>query len=218
MAKKRSRGGSQAPPKEPAPRSFPQYLLHDTKSEYGAPMTVEELHPLVWTVSQFFHAQECREWIRYMESCDLQETNQRATKYTAQRSCFRLQLDDETIARRLFHRLARVPDAPWQGLGQLTGCNPNIRLYKYTKGMSFGRHIDESNIVSHGITRVTVLVYLSGCLGGATRFYDETTFEFEPRLGSMLLHVHGDECLEHEGCTVQAGVKYVLRTDLVYQR
>ncbi len=34
----------------------------------------------------------------------------------------------------------------------------------------------------------------------------------------MLLHLHGDECLEHEAAAVTAGVKYILRSDVVYGR
>jgi len=47
-------------------------------------------------------------------------------------------------------------------------------LYKYEKGMSFARHFDGSNTVSryeNGNTAITVLIYLSSCVGGATIFY-----------------------------------------------
>ena len=37
----------------------------------------------------------------------------------------------------------------------------------------------------------------------------------EPRAGRALLHRHGDACLAHEGRAVRAGVKYVLRSDVV---
>lgn len=84
-----------------------------------------------------------------------------------------------------------------------------------------------------GQTEWTLLIYLSECQGGATRFY--TTEEelggrkrssrrnchqsvaYEPKVGSILLHLHGDYCLEHEGEVVKGGIKYVLRTDLVFQ-
>jgi hypothetical protein len=33
----------------------------------------------------------------------------------------------------------------------------------------------------------------------------------------MLLHRHAPECLEHEGAAVKAGVKYVLRSDVVFE-
>lgn len=132
---------------------------------------------------------------------------------------------------------------------QPVSCNPNLRLYKYTKGQWFGRHIDDSNKVdfpwnnnsapfSAGAaketqTEVTVLFYLSSCRGGATRFHlphgtsngkrkkgggacSSSGMAFTPEEGAVLLHVHGDRCLEHEAEPVLEGVKYVLRTDIVY--
>jgi len=138
---------------------------------------------------------------------------------------------------------------------RIVGCNPNFRVYKYSRGHSFGRHVDESNNVpSQGMTGMTVLLYLSECQGGATRFYtthgyeeeeqrrrrqkttttsgnkkkngsrttptpssssSSSSFAFQPSVGSMLLHVHGQHCLEHEAEPVLDGNKYVLRTDLV---
>lgn len=126
---------------------------------------------------------------------------------------------------------------------QPIACNPNLRVYKYTKGHAFGCHVDESNRVEEGVvgrTEMTMLVYLSECQGGATRFHATTaaaggggwakrrmktvtsagnsrkSFAFEPRVGAVLLHVHGQNCLEHEADPVQDGIKYVLRTDLVF--
>lgn len=123
-------------------------------------------------------------------------------------------------------------------------CNPNLRLYKYTQGQSFGRHFDDSNKidlsgnaslsewqhVKDAQTEITVLFYLSSCRGGATRFHlphgksngkqtsggGSTGVAFTPEEGAVLLHVHGDHCLEHEAEPVLEGVKYVLRTDIVY--
>ncbi|KAL3778640.1 hypothetical protein ACHAW5_007530 [Stephanodiscus triporus] len=121
-------------------------------------------------------------------------------------------------------------------------CNPNLRLYKYTKGQRFGRHVDESNRIDvprdqvdgpsfstvdarEGMrTEITVLFYLSSCRGGATRFHlprgigkeEDSSVAFAPEEGAVLLHVHGDRCLEHEAEPVLEGVKYVLRTDIVY--
>ncbi|KAL3811505.1 hypothetical protein ACHAXA_000409, partial [Cyclostephanos tholiformis] len=79
-------------------------------------------------------------------------------------------------------------------------------------------------------TEMTVLFYLSSCRGGETRFHlphhhrgggeksngGGGTVAFEPEEGAVLLHVHGDGCLEHEAEPVLGGVKYVLRTDIVY--
>ena len=116
-------------------------------------------------------------------------------------------------------------------------CNGNIRIYKYEKGMSFGRHYDGSNEIDRftgGNTELTVLIYLSSCRGGATRFHlprqmvergkkskrglesSGRGVAFVPVAGSILMHMHGDRCLEHEADPVIEGIKYVLRTDIVF--
>jgi hypothetical protein len=111
---------------------------------------------------------------------------------------------------------------------QPISCNPNLRLYKYTKGQWFGRHVDDSNKIKmtpdapltisnakETQTEITVLFYLSSCRGGATRFYmpkgkgkRDDTIAFTPEEGAVLLHIHGDRCLEHEAEPVLDGVKY----------
>ena len=68
-----------------------------------------------------------------------------------------------------------------------------------------------------------VLVYLSGEIeGGETHFYEhhhapQPLVSCAPAAGAVLVHAHGMRCLTHEGSEVKAGVKYVLRTDLVYR-
>ena len=37
-----------------------------------------------------------------------------------------------------------------------------------------------------------------------------------PGAGLALLHKHGDDCLLHEGRPVTTGVKYVLRSDVIF--
>lgn len=39
-----------------------------------------------------------------------------------------------------------------------------------------------------------------------------------PRPGLALLHKHGEHCLDHEAAEVRSGVKYVLRSDVVFER
>jgi len=101
------------------------------------------------------------------------------------------------------------------------GLNPTIRIYRYQKGQRFGRHIDESAILSENrYTEYTVLMYLSSCGGGETVFYNirgKVLASVVPQPGLMLLHRHGDVCLEHEGAKVVAGTKYVLRSDVVFE-
>lgn len=54
--------------------------------------------------------------------------------------------------------------------------------------------------------------------GGETVFYDGRTpvLVYVPRQGAALLHGHGVRCLTHEGAVVAQGVKYLLRSDVMY--
>lgn len=114
-------------------------------------------------------------------------------------------------------------------------------IYYGYKGQWFGKHVDDTNKiewkgegtpypssdVTETQTEITVLFYLSSCRGGATRFHlpksskkkgsnSDSSISFTPTQGAVLLHVHGDKCLEHEAEPVLDGIKYVLRTDIVY--
>eukprot|EP00752_Nemacystus_decipiens_P006455 g5813.t1 len=57
--------------------------------------------------------------------------------------------------------------------------------------------------------------------GGETVFYkgnygEKVAASFSPKQGACLVHGHGRQCLLHEGAAVTSGVKYLLRTDVMY--
>ena len=123
------------------------------------------------------------------------------------------------------------------------GCLPTIRLYRYDLGQSFGKHIDgctdAPQISKTARTGVTLLIYLNSAggdrdaqgesggggldplEGGATVFFrgklgTSLACSVAPRAGTAVLHSHGERCLLHEGARVTRGVKFILRTDIVY--
>ncbi|XP_074281931.1 uncharacterized protein LOC141606630 [Silene latifolia] len=120
------------------------------------------------------------------------------------------------------------------------GLNPNIRFYRYKAGQRFGRHIDESVDLGGGkYTYYTLLIYLSGgsksksksdgksssdaepLVGGETVFYgsrNSVVAEVAPEEGMALVHIHGDKCMLHEARNVTKGVKYVLRSDVIFAK
>ena len=228
------------PPASTSTKGKPQ---HDLQQSSFSSSLIELYSERVWVIRNFLSMKECNAFINVCEASTSEHhfeyTNLRATKYTAHRECYRLQQPDAyELAARLYERLINSNTAIQDLQNQLkvfhkkrpaykpVGFNPNVRLYKYTKGHSFGKHIDESNKVDGvGTTEITILVYLSRCTGGATRFYPpvcssskhkQNSISFDPEPGTMLLHVHGSECLEHEADPVLDGIKYVLRTDLVF--
>ena len=79
-------------------------------------------------------------------------------------------------------------------------------------------------------TMWTLLVYLNGgrpdegLEGGQTCFYTGFTpkkaklaASVDPLVGRCLAHIHGSRCMLHEGAEVSKGVKYLMRTDVVFQ-
>lgn len=189
----------------------------------GYNMSLLDLLPnYIWVVPNFFTSHECQNWVDFVEkSCTMEYVSQRGTRYLAARECYRTQIDNADMATRIFDRLLQCPSLIKAIPPHPIACNPNLRIYKYLKGHSFGKHIDESHHVGRdGITKLTILIYLSSCQGGATRFDTPLGKEvsFTPKAGAMLLHLHGDDCLMHQAGPVLSGTKYVLRTDLVYER
>ena len=180
----------------------------------------------VWVQSAFLSAKECQALIDW-SAPQWEYTAHQSTKYIAHRECFRIQRNDDNVAKALFARLqaSGLLNLVQKALTlrsnyQPMACNPNIRLYQYAKGMRFGKHVDGSDDTAVGQTEITLLVYLSNCQGGATRFWQPHSsdeFAFVPEQGAILLHVHGDRCLEHAADSVTAGTKYVLRSDVCYR-
>lgn len=124
----------------------------------------------------------------------------------------RVMFDDVTLAGRLFDRLSprlagRAPSGP-------RGLNERLRFYRYAPGQAFRWHRDGRFV--RGLaeaSRLTFMVYLNDDFqGGHTEFRDVTV---EPERGMALVFEHG---LLHQGSEVLAGVKYVLRSDVMYPR
>ena len=90
-----------------------------------------------------------------------------------------------------------------------------FRIYKYSPGQRFKMHRDGSYIRNeHEKSFYTFLIYLNDDFeGGETEF--EGLFTVAPKKGSALVFHHP---LRHEGKTLISGLKYVLRTDIMYTK
>lgn len=121
---------------------------------------------------------------------------------------------------------------------QLTRLNERLRFLKYTKGMYFREHCDGSYVTPDGdeISFLTVHFYLNGqgardsevqhnledhekpLKGGATRFFGfhNNTYDVNPATGACLVFQH--RMLSHSGEEVEQGVKFSLRTDVMYRK
>jgi len=94
------------------------------------------------------------------------------------------------------------------------GLNERFRYYRYKPGQKFALHRDGSFRRENGEeSKLTCILYLNNDFsGGETKVKDRV---IEPQRGMALIFRH--EFL-HEGRPVLAGKKYVLRTDVMYDR
>lgn len=131
----------------------------------------------------------------------------------------RVIIDNELLARFLFLRLKQYLPKTFKDEWQLEKLNTRFRFYRYEKGQTFKPHIDgkykESDICE---SKLTLLIYLSeDFTGGETTFFtkteDELRFKVKPKLGQVLVFDHHQL---HSGDPVIEGIKYVLRTDVMY--
>ncbi|MFN3200385.1 MAG: 2OG-Fe(II) oxygenase [Bradymonadia bacterium] len=137
----------------------------------------------------------------------------------------RVIFDDPELAAQLWPLLPQWSDPlePLEVGWRPVGLNERFRLYRYTRGQKFDWHADGAfrrNRLER--SRQTVLIYLNeGCEGGATeirtgpRYQRREVVSVEPRCGRVLRFAHQ---LIHRGAPVREGIKYVLRTDVMYRR
>jgi hypothetical protein len=181
-------------------------------------MTDSMHHRRMWTVDGVLTRDECDALIERIEAAGCTPapitTGDGFVMRPDIRNNTRVIFDDTRLAAELFARVRdRVPRV--RSGRQLVGANERLRCYRYEPGQYFAPHRDGA-FVRNSTERslLTFMVYLNeDFVGGATRFYelDECV---APRVGMGLFF---DHALLHEGCNVESGVKYVVRSDVMYR-
>jgi prolyl 4-hydroxylase len=125
----------------------------------------------------------------------------------------RVIVDDDSLAALLWPRLHDHVPAVLDGC-QVIGLNERFRYYRYKPGQKFALHRDGAFLRQNGEkSRLTCILYLNDDFsGGETAVKDRLV---HPRQGMALIFRH--EFL-HEGRPVLEGIKFVLRTDVMYDR
>ena len=128
-----------------------------------------------------------------------------------------------------------------RGVGKLAGLNRRWRFYRYDAGGTYRPHVDgawpgssvtgsrdrpryEYDAFGDRLSRLTMLVYLNDDFeGGETAFFsasDESidVTAVQPLRGAVLFFPHGETTgsLIHEGSSVTARLKFVVRTEVLY--
>jgi hypothetical protein len=170
----------------------------------------------IFTIDNFLLPRECIAYITQAEQIGFEEavisTDAGDRIMKDARNNDRILHDDPDLAATLFERALPWLPAEIDGW-RPCGMNERFRFYRYTPEQFFKWHQDGTFRRSDAEESfLTFIIYLNDdYAGGATEFPWE---RIEPKAGSALVFPHR---LRHQGATITAGTKYVLRTDVMYR-
>lgn len=175
--------------------------------------------PLVWTVAQALPVPRCEEYIaRFHRSVPEQAPVIVAGGVAvdlAVRSNTRVMWDDAEEATALVDLLGEAVPSTWNGERRVGG-NPRLRIYRYEPGEHHSAHWDTVVELPDGIaSRITLVFYLNDDFEGGETEFPELGKRVAPARGTALLFQHR---VLHAALGVTSGVKYVLRTDVLYRK
>lgn len=170
----------------------------------------------IFTIENFLSKEECEEYIALSEQIgyEMAKVNTGIVhKVVPQvRNNNRAFYSSDALAQLLWEKSkAFIPEKVGNSIA--IGLNELFRFYRYQKGQQFRGHFDQSYIRNTAeASYVTFMIYLNDDFEGG-----ETTFQdlwIEPKQGTALIFLHN---LYHSGREVTRGIKYVLRTDVMYR-
>jgi prolyl 4-hydroxylase len=125
----------------------------------------------------------------------------------------RAAVEDAHLASVLWRRVARLVPAELEGRA-VVGLNERLRFYRYQPGQSFGPHTDGYYSRAGGEqSLLTFMLYLNDGYEGGETYFIEQEIVVRPRTGMALFFSHH---IWHAGYAVTRGLKYILRTDVMY--
>lgn len=174
--------------------------------------------PLVWTVEEVLGREECASLIARIDGMGCVPapitTGAGFVMRPDIRNNTRVILDDVPLAADLFGRVASHVPRVLSGW-RVAGANERLRCYRYAPGQRFAPHYDGAFARSPSeVSRLTFMIYLNDDFSGGTTDFPDLEKRIVPRAGMALFFQHR---LLHEGCAVTDGVKYVLRSDVMYR-
>lgn len=169
-------------------------------------------------IDNFLTQEECDELIQLGEDSGFELSKIRTAQGDIIREDIRnnsrfIIKDDGTMGEELFEKVREYLPQELGGW-KLKGLNEQVKIYKYTKGQQFKMHRDAPYVRNDNEQSfITMMVYLNeGFVGGDTFFMDK---QVKPETGKCLLFWQ-DQL--HAGMEVTEGVKYAIRTDVMYTK
>lgn len=185
----------------------------------------EVLYDRVFEAAEFVSADFCKQMIAEAHELGFKKatisTERGVEAVPGIRNNDRVIFDDPELAKTLWLKAKPAFSAPFKGAVAI-GLNERFRLYCYHPGQFFDWHQDgEYRSPGGAVSRFTMMVYLNEEFeGGSTSFADVFSpfhfadFTIRPATGKALFFHHP---LSHRGDPVLSGVKYALRTDVMFE-
>jgi hypothetical protein len=132
----------------------------------------------------------------------------------------RLLVDSFAFAATLWERIRDQVPHVWPEDGSTAvGLNERLRILKYLPGDEFKSHRDGTYVGPAGdSSKITVIIYLNEGYEGAFTHYETNEGVFAPitpHTGSVVLQ---DQRLLHMVPPLVSGVKYAIRTEVMFRR
>jgi len=180
----------------------------------------------IWVAENFFSKEECEKLIEISENASYEEALVNISKDLGvmdkrYRDSKRVMIDDVNLAGYIFEKCKDNIPSAFEG-GLLLEVNERMRFLKYDHpGAKFAKHCDANfPRKSNEESLITMQIYLNeGFEGGETTIFDEIfpdeKFPYVPKMGSVLFF--RQRGWEHEGSVLKSGIKYTIRTELMYR-
>lgn len=175
-------------------------------------------------VEDFLTPQECQEYIDFAKSNGFSpatiNTSQGHKVIEEIRNNYRFSYDSDELSQKLFEKMKPYLSPMFQH-HHLYGLNNRIHFFRYEVGQKYNWHFDGAYSPDAKTTSyMTFFVYLNDDFeGGGTSFiledaYSKDEFTIEPKAGTALFFY---QRYKHRGDEVSKGVKYAMRTDVLYR-
>lgn len=167
-------------------------------------------------IDNFLTKQECAEMIAKVEAIGFEDayiiSNGKPVLAKEIRNNQRVIIDDMALAENLWERLKPMLNISVEGWNPV-GLNERFRYYRYTELQLFRMHRDFAYKFKSRESKWSLIIYLNEEFeGGDTEFKE---FVIRPNTGRAAIFEHS---LLHEGATVKSGVKYAVRTDIMFEK
>lgn len=189
--------------------------------------TLEWQTPSIGVIRNFLTKTECEQFIYRGENSGFETATINgefgAIKREDIRNNSRVITDDSDLAVQIWSKLKGHIEDPLLGRWKPTGLNERFRFYRYQEGQQFDWHIDGTYRAGDGSQSVlTFMVYLNDGFGGGDTIFGSQdgpdyheSHRIKPEEGMALLFFHR---VLHKGAPVHFGKKYVLRSDVMFER